>query len=118
ASTRRCRRNFSRLDQAAVWIGVLRERKMKQGPVWGGWSGAAPQKSSQGGLHAQLKQPAEWTRGCCPTRWRADELGEWERDGAGLHRLVAAGVDAGPRRCGCFPVRWLGRYVSETIRPL
>jgi hypothetical protein len=30
------RRNLSRLDQQAVWIGVDLGKKMKQGPVWGG----------------------------------------------------------------------------------
>ena len=43
---------------------------------------------------------------------------ERERDRARLRRLVAAGVDAGPRRCGCLPVRWLGRYVAAAVRPL
>jgi len=34
------RRNLSRLDQQAVWIGVDLGKKMKQGPVWGGLIGA------------------------------------------------------------------------------
>ena len=40
ASTRRCRRNLSRLDQPVVWIGVNLGRKMSRGRSGGGRSGA------------------------------------------------------------------------------